>query len=396
MSGPDVTSYAYPATERVVYGEGAVQHLTAECDRLGGRRVLLISTPSLSGSEAELQLSELLGERCVGTSHDCTQHVPLESVTRLIASTRELEPEIVVTFGGGSVIDAGKALCAALAEGYVDADALYAHRIVFEYPDRISQHPFAGERVIPHIAIPTTLSAAEYDGIFGMTYEGRKDLYNDSRLTPRVVVLDPDVTRLTPEALWAGSGIRALDHAVEIYLSRSATPVTDAAALHAVKLLFAHLPRSIEDPRDSEARLACMQAAWLSMIGVENVTLGLSHGIGHQIGARCGVPHGVTSCVMLPTVMELMVSVMPQRLADLAQAMGAANSRVPSQLAAEASALVRDFIASLGLPTTLGQVGVSRSDFDLIAEDAMGDFVVASAPTTVSKSDIVDLLGRAA
>ncbi len=395
MSAAAVTSYGYPAADRVIYGEGAVEHLAAECERLAAERVLLITTPSLRESDAELAVRAALGERCAGVSHECTQHVPLDSVSRLIASTRELEPDTVVTLGGGSVIDAGKALCAALAQGYDDAASLYEHRIVFEYPDRISQRPFEGE-MIGHLAIPTTLSAAEYDGIFGMTHEGRKDLYNDSRLSPRVVLLDPDLTRLTPRALWAGSGIRALDHAVEIYLSRSATPVTDAAALHAVKLLFAHLPRSVEDPRDSEARLGCMHASWLSMIGVENVTLGLSHGIGHQIGARCGVPHGVTSCVMLPTVMEYMVTVMPQRLADLAQAMGATNSRMPSQLAAEAPALVREFIASLGLPTTLEQVGVAKSDFELIAEDAMGDFVVASAPTTVSKADIVDLLARAA
>ncbi len=389
-----MTNYGYPATDRVVYGEGAVGELPAQCEHFGAARVLLISTPSLRDSEAEAEVRRLLGTRCVGVSHDCTQHVPLESVGRLIASTRELEPDAVVTLGGGSVIDAGKALCAAFAQRYADAEALYEHRIVFEYPDQISMEPFGGE-VIPHLAIPTTLSAAEYDGIFGMTHEGRKDLYNDPRLTPRVVVLDPDLTRLTPAPLWAGSGIRALDHAVEIYLSKSATPLTDAASLHAVKLLFAHLPRSLEDTRDSEARLGCMHAAWLSMIGVENVTLGLSHGIGHQIGARCGVPHGVTSCVMLPTVMEYMVTVMPQRLADLAQAMGATNSRMPSQLAAEAPSLVRKFIASLGLPTTLEQVGVTRSDFELIAEDAMRDFVVASAPMPVSKADIVDLLARA-
>jgi hypothetical protein len=94
--------------------------------------------------------------------------------------------------------------------------------------------------------------------------------------------------RETPRDLWAATGIRALDHAVEIYLSRAPTPATDAASLHVVRLLFAHLPRSLEVPTDDEARLVAMQAAWLSMLGVDNVTLGLSHGIGHQIGARCG------------------------------------------------------------------------------------------------------------
>ncbi len=389
-----VVAYGYPATERVIYGPGALARVGEECKRLRATRVLLLSTPSLRGSTPEHQLHDVLGDRCAGLAHDCAQHVPLDVVSRLIATGRKLDPDMVVTLGGGSVIDAGKALCAALAQGYDDALALYEHRIVFEYPDSLSQRPLEGE-VMPHLAIPTTLSAAEYDGIFGMTLEGTKDLYSDARLTPRVVVLDPEVTGETPPALWAGSGVRALDHAVEIYLSRAATPVTDAAALHALKLLFSHLPHSLEDPGDEHARLRCMQAAWLSMIGVENVTLGLSHGIGHQIGARCEVPHGVTSCVMLPTVMAFMTDVMPQRLAELAHVMGAPSGMAEAEAALAAPELVRQFIASLGLPTSLSEVGVAEETFELIADDAMGDFVVAAAPVSVTKEDVVGLLARA-
>jgi maleylacetate reductase len=236
---------------------------------------------------------------------------------------------------------------------------------------------------IPLISVPTTLSAAEYDGIFGMTHAGTKDLYNDIRLAPRSVFLDPAATRETPVELWRASGIRALDHAVEIYLSKSPTPVTDAASLHAIRLLFAHLGRD-----DDASRLACLQAAWLSMMGVDNVTLGLSHGIGHQIGARCGVPHGVTSCVMLPTVMARMADVMPERLAELARAMRPEGG--------DAAELARDFIAGLGLPTRLSEVGVGEADYDLIADDAMRDFVVAFAPVDVSHAEIRSLLTRAA
>jgi alcohol dehydrogenase len=391
--GESVT-YSYPTTERVLYGSGAIERVGDELARLGAERALLLSTPSLRGSTAERRLGEILGHRCVGTTHDCAQHVPLWAVDRLIAGASELDPDMVVTLGGGSVIDGGKALCAAFAQRYDNAHALYEHRIVFEYPDRMSQRPLEGE-VIPHLAIPTTLSAAEYDGIFGMTHEGTKDLYNDRRLAPRVVVLDPGVTGETPSQLWAGSGVRALDHAVEIYLSRAPTPMTDAASLHAVKLLFSHLRQSIEHPDDEQARLACMQAAWLSMIGVENVTLGLSHGIGHQIGARCGVPHGITSCVMLPTVMAFMAEAMPRRLADLARVMGSAASVADQDAARSAPGLVRDFIASLGLPTRLSQVGVGEDAFELIADDAMADFVVAAAPVTVTKDDVVTLLTRA-
>jgi alcohol dehydrogenase class IV len=249
---------------------------------------------------------------------------------------------------------------------------------------------------LPIFSVPTTLSAAEYDGIFGMTYERVKDLYNDPRLAPRVVVLDPEATRETPWDLWAASGVRALDHAVEIYLSRAPTPVTDAASLHAVRLLFEHLPRSLEAADDDDARLACLEAAWLSMLGVDNVTLGLSHGIGHQIGARCGVPHGVTSCVMLPTVMERMAGVMPRRLADLAVVMDSSTAALAeSDAAARAPQLVREFVQRFGLPTRLAEVGVGDDDLDPIADDAMRDFVVAFAPVDVSREEIRSLLVQA-
>lgn len=391
-----MATYAYPATERVVHGAGAIDELGAQCDRLGAERVLLLSTRSLDGSAVERRVREALGDRCAGVTRDCAQHVPLDGVTRLISVGREVDPGLLVTVGGGSVTDAAKALAAALAAGCADGHALREHRIVFEYPDSLDQRPIDGEP-LPIASVPTTLSAAEYDGIFGMTSEGTKDLYNDSRLTPRVVVLDPDATRETPRGLWAASGIRALDHAVEIYLSRAPTPVTDAASLHVVRLLFEHLPRSLEDPADDDARLGAMHAAWLSMLGVENVTLGLSHGIGHQIGARCGVPHGVTSCVMLPTVMARMVEVMPGRLADLARVMDPALGGAPdAEAAARAPELVLAFVRGLGLPTTLTEAGVGAGDFDGIADDAMKDFVVAFAPVEVSREEIKRLLAQAA
>jgi alcohol dehydrogenase class IV len=171
---------------------------------------------------------------------------------------------------------------------------------------------------------------------------------------------------------------------------------SDAASLHALRLLRDHLGRD-----DAASRLVCLQAAWLSMLGVDNVTLGLSHGIGHQIGARCGVPHGITSCVMLPTVLERMVEVMPERLADIAKIFEPDGDgrggvrRSASSPAERAPELVRGFIAGLGLPTRLGEVGVREADFDLIAEDAMRDFVVAFSPVTVSKEDVVALLAQA-
>jgi alcohol dehydrogenase class IV len=391
-----MTAYAYPTTERVLYGVGSIGELPEECERLGVERVLLLTTPSLAESRVEASVQAALGKRCAALSRDCAQHVPSEAVDRLLQVGRELAPDAIVTVGGGSVTDAAKALAAALADGIETAAALRELRIVFEYPDSLTMPSLDGEP-IPIVAVPTTLSAAEFDGIFGMTHAGTKDLYLDARLSPRSVVLDPEATRETPDELWAASGVRSLDHAIEIYLSKTPTPVTDAASLHAVRLLFEHLPRSLDDRTDDEAHLSCLQAAWLSMLGVDNVTLGLSHGIGHQIGARCGVPHGVTSCVVLPTVLARMVDLMPRRLADLAAVMDPAASGMPeAEAAARAPELVREFVSRLGLPTRLSEVGVGEDDFDLIADDAMADFVVAFAPLDVSKDQIRSLLAEAA
>ena len=395
MGTAEVRSFDYPSVERVVFGAGALETVGAECERLGGTRVLLLSTPSLRGTEIEERLSAAIGDALVGCLHEASQHVPLAAVSSLIGAAAELDPDMIVSLGGGSVIDSGKALATALAHGYSDAEQLYRHRIVFEYPDQISQDPFEGAP-IPHLAVPTTLSAAEHDGIFGMTRAGTKDLYADPRLAPRVVALDPLATLSTPAALWAGTGMRALDHAIEIYLSRTPTAPTDAACLQAIRLLFADLPASTEDPEAIEARMRCLEAAWLSMFGVENVTLGLSHGIGHQIGARCGVPHGITSCLMLPSVMELMLDAMPERLADVAAAAGADVSGLgPREAAALAPGRVRELIATLGLPSRLSEVGVGEADFELIATDSMGDFVVAFAPVEVTKEDVLALLAKA-
>lgn len=395
MAATAVGTFDYPSVERVVFGAGALETVGAECERLGASRVLLLSTPSLRGGEIEARLAEAIGDSLVGTSHESSQHVPLQTVSRLIGAAGELEPDLIVSLGGGSAIDSGKALAAALANGFADAHGLYRHRIVFEYPDKLSQEPFAAAP-LSHLAVPTTLSAAEHDGIFGMTHEGTKDLYADPRLAPRVVVLDPAASLSTPAALWAGTGMRALDHAIEIYLSRTPTAPTDAACLQAIRLLFAHLPRSLEDPGSLEDRMRCLEAAWLSMFGVENVTLGLSHGIGHQIGARCGVPHGVTSCLMLPPVMEFVREAMPERLAEIAAATGADVSGLdPAEAAAVAPRRVRELIATLGLPATLGEVGVGEDDFAVIAADSMRDFVVAFAPVEVSEQDVLDLLAAA-
>ncbi len=196
--------------------------------------------------------------------------------------------------------------------------------------------------------------------------------------------------------VWLATGLRAMDHAVETYLSRTPTPVTDALTLHAVRLLTENLPRTRRDPEDDAARLTCLQAGWLSMFGVSNVTLGLSHGIGHQVGGLCGVPHGETSCIMLPVVLDRLKSSVPDRLRDIAAAMGVDVSGLSrEQAAAAAVEAVRELVAGLGLPSRLSEVGVRRDDLPALARASMADMVVAFAPLDVDEGDILELLDKA-
>lgn len=377
-------------------GVGAAAEVGGILRELDVHRVLLITTGSMDGTEALAQVREQVGDRLAGTFSRSAPHLPAGMTDELLASAADLRPDGVVTLGGGTVTDAGKAVTAGLATGARSAAELYDYRIRFAYPDVVEQAPMSGP-FVPQVAIPTTLSAAEYDGVFGMTVNGVKDLYLDLRMVPDVVVLDPEVTRSTPRWLWASTGVRALDHAVETYLSTQPTAVTDACAVAAVKLLYANLPATLDDDgQDLDRRTSCLEAGWLSMIGVHNVFLGLSHGIGHQLGARSGVPHGQTSCIMLPVVLELMQEESPERMAQLAVELGLLGDGTSTADAAEALARsVTGFIGSLGVPTRLSEVGVERDDFPDLARHAMEDMAVASSPLQVDAGAIVALLDRA-
>lgn len=381
--------------ERVTFGPGVSTSLAEECERLGVSRLLLVASPSLSAKfDVRSHFARSTGDRVVEVFTGGRPHVPDDIVLKAVAAAREAGADGVLSVGGGSAIDLAKAVQLCLAEDVRTREDLLAWRVVFEYPDKV-EIPTTTGRQVPHIAVSTTLSASEFTGIIGITDTDRrvKDLYVTPTLVPRLVVLDPVLSVHTPRDLWASTGIRAIDHAVEALCSTNAQPVTDALCADALRRLVRYLPVSVRDAADMHAAGQCQVAAWESIFGLMNVNLGLSHGIGHQLGARCGVPHGVTSCVMLPTVLEFNLdhTRAPQlRIAEIfAGGMG---------LSAElgSAELIRRFVASLGLPTTLREVGVQRDDFPALARDAMSDMIVAANPRPVQgESEVVSILEKA-
>lgn len=380
--------------ERVIFGPGTRASLAVECERLGITRLFLITSPSLTKRlDVRGEFAAATGDRIAGVFTDGRPHVPDDVVLAAAAAARDADADGILSVGGGSAIDLAKAVQLCLAEKITTRGALLSWRAVFEYPDTLDV-PISTATHLPHIAISTTLSASEFTSIIGITDAERhvKDLYITPTLVPRLVILDPELTVYTPRELWSSTGVRAIDHAVEALCSTNAQPITDALGADALRRLVAHLPASTRDAQDIYSAGQCQVAAWQSILGLTNVSLGLSHGIGHQLGARCGVPHGITSCVMLPAVLEYNLDYTrePQRrIADIL-----ATADAPVELGA--AELLRRFIASLELPTRLRDVGVTHDQFPALARDAMADFIVAANPRPVGgEAEVIEILERA-
>jgi maleylacetate reductase len=234
------------------------------------------------------------------------------------------------------------------------------------------------------IAVPTTLSAGEFSSGAGCTdsKRGVKESFSHPQMIPRGVILDPAASVPTPQWLFLSSGIRAVDHAVEDICSIDGQPLSEGAAYEALRLLARGLPAVATDPGDLAARLDCQLGAWLSMVGSQTgVSKGASHGIGHVLGGTAHVPHGYTSCVMLPHVLRFNVAVNTDKQARVSAALGH-----PGEPAAETVAAL---IARLGLPTRLRDVGVGADQLDLIAENAMHDRWIHTNPRKIDGPAII-------
>ena len=386
--------------DEVHFGCGSLENLSAELEKQGVSRAVVVTGNTLARkTDLVERVVAAAGNRCAGVFHETAQHVPRRTVIAAAAYARERNADALISFGGGTPNDTAKAALICLAEGIDEPDGLDAYRIRFTYPDRV-EIPSLTNDPIPMFAIPTTLSAGEFTYFVGVTDEARKvkDLYVDRRITAKAVFLDPDLTLETPERLWLGTGMRAVDHCIEALCSSTAQPFIDALAYRALNMLVRHLRETRADPGDKAARGQCMVAAWMSVCGLANVTLGLSHGIGHQLGARCNVPHGETSAVMMPHVMAFNREATMTRQAWTAEAMGVDIAAMSEEEAATAAAdevatLVRD---DMGLPWRLRDVGVGHADFAGIAADALEDIIVAGNPRPVtSTNQVIQLLHKA-
>ncbi|KAI0293943.1 alcohol dehydrogenase IV [Russula brevipes] len=341
--------YAWTNTlEGVHYGPGSVvTALPKLLDSLGGSKALVVTGNSLyTKTDVVKKVEGILREqnRYAATFRDIGEHSPISGIRAGIEAFKASGADIIVSVGGGSPVDASKAI------------------IYFLHEER-------GGEFLRQIAIPTTLSAAEYTIGAGYTNDaGEKTAVSSQYLAPSGVILDAQLTLATPERLWLSTGIRALDHAVETLYRPHVVPPLKVMCHGAIVDLFKYLPQSKADPNDIHARQKLKMEQYSP--------LGLSHSLGHKLGATYGIPHGITSCLTLAPTVNLKAKVASEEdkqwLAGTLHYLHQPSTGSLEGDVVKLSELIDGLVRDLGVKTSLDQYNVPREDLPTIAEGALG------------------------
>lgn len=376
------------STERVRFGERAAQSIAAEAEMMDAKRVVIIASKSLCDKTDEItQVEKALGARHAATFSGIEPHVPRNNVMEATDTARDAKTDLIVSIGGGSVTDCAKIVPVMLKHDVRTPEDMEPYHIHVDAKGAMVLPEFTAQD-IRTICVPTTLSGGEFNPLSGSTdpVTKHKQGYQERMMAPVSIVLDPALTLHTPEWLWLSTGVRALDHAIETLQSFQSNEFCDGLAESALKLLIEGLPRVKADPSDLDARLKCQMGVWQSMLPIiAGVPMGASHAVGHVLGGLCDVPHGYTSCVMSPFVLQWNASVNAERQAPIRAAFGKPDT--------PAAKSVDRFISDLGMPRSLAAVGVGEEQLTKVAEYTMDDIWGKTNPRPIAKpEDVMELL----
>jgi len=368
---------------RIVFGRGAVAQLGAVVRRVGGSRALVICGSTVARTEMLDKVKVGLGDRLAAVFAEVKSHTPVEMVERGLAIFLESKADTLVTVGGGSAIDAGKAIQIRLATG----GDLEPYAIRYAPGGTMEKKPLP-KRTVPHVAVPTTAGSASDVMPTAAARDPNsrvKLLFWDDDLTPSATVLDPEMAVHTPAALTAATGMTAMARAVETLYSRYRHPISTGLALHAVRLLRDALPRSVAVPHDLDARAACQMACTMSGMAAINAMVSVVHAIGHIVGGRYALQHGISHTILLAPGMKRLLPVIGDDQALLLAALGG----MPGQ---DCGDLISAFVGRLPLPQRLRDVGVSEAELPEVAQLTMSDYMMANLPRNMSEAEVLELL----
>ncbi|MZP42433.1 iron-containing alcohol dehydrogenase [Heliobacterium gestii] len=368
-------------------GKGSAQEVGDRIKTLGCHKALIVTDKDLVKLGVADKMKKLIEEAGIG----CAVFAGAEpnptdlNVEAGLRALRESESDVIVSLGGGSPHDCAKAIALVATNG----GAIHE----YEGVDK------SRKAILPLIAINTTSgTASEMTRFCIITDTSRKVKMAivDWRVTPTVSIDDPDMMLGMPPGLTAATGMDALTHAVEAYVSTIATPITDACAIKAIELIAQNLRAAVANGANYAAREAMTYAEFLGGMAFNNASLGYVHAMAHQLGGFYNLPHGVCNAILLPHVEKFNLIACPERFRDIAVAMGEKVEGLSTRDAADvAISAIRKLASDVGIPAGLAQLGVREEDLHIMAENAMKDACAATNPRMANIADIVQIFRNA-
>ncbi|PSU33247.1 L-threonine dehydrogenase [Photobacterium lutimaris] len=368
-------------------GAGCLTEAADAVKAHGFKKALIVTDKVLSQIGMVKQVAELLAQRDVDSVvFDGTQPNPtIGNVEAGLALLKDGECDFVISLGGGSPHDCAKGIALVASNGGKIAD--------YEGVDQ------SAKPQLPLVAINTTAgTASEMTRFCIITDEARhiKMAIVDKNTTPLMSVNDPELMLAKPASLTAATGMDALTHAIEAYVSTAATPITDAVAIKAIELVQAHLRTAVKDGQNIEAREQMAYAQFMAGMAFNNASLGYVHAMAHQLGGFYDLPHGVCNAVLLPHVQRYNAQVCPERLKDVAKAMGVNVEGMTAEQGADAALeAIQVLSKDVGIPAGLQQLGAKEEDIAVLADNALKDACGFTNPKQASHEEISSIFAAA-
>nr|WP_026204501.1 iron-containing alcohol dehydrogenase [Actinomycetospora chiangmaiensis] len=393
QSGPETPRLAKFHVPEIVFGAGSLSEAAHAAARLGARRPLLVTDDGLLAAGWPQQLCRHLTDAGMrpSTWHGVTPNPKDHEITAGHEHYRAERCDVLVAVGGGSVIDAAKGIALLAGNGGRITDFEGVDRMVNPIP--------------PMVMVPATSGTGADVSQFCIvtdTLRNTKITILGRALVPDVSVVDPHLLTTMPDWLNAATGLDALTHGIEAYVSRAHNPLTDHHALQAISLVGNHLERTMDHPLEQESRVFMAQAALEAGLAFTNAILGAAHAMSHQVGGLLDLPHGVINGILLPHVVRFNAEPDPARFVPIAQALGfpdAVGGRWSEALAEDASEWaaveVRRLADELGVPKGLAEIGVTEADVEKLATMTMVDACLSTNPREATREDIEALFRQA-
>lgn len=380
-------SYKFFMPPQSLMGPGCLNEAGAEIKSLGFKKALIVTDEVLCDIKLVDKLTGVLDTNDIQYAiYNKTKPNPtVTNVNEGLELLKEEGCDFVISFGGGSPHDCGKGI-ALLATNGGD---------IKDY-EGVNMSP---KPQLPLVAINTTAGTASEMTIFSIITDEERHIKMalvDKHLNPIMAVNDPLLMTAMPKSLTAATGMDALTHAVEAYVSTAATPITDACALMAMKLISNHLRDAVADGSNEEARDKMAYAEYLAGMAFNNAVLGYVHAMAHQLGGFYDLPHGVCNAVLLPHVQEYNAQVVPGKLKEVAEAMGVDVSKMTAEEGAQAAiSAIKELSKDIDIPQGLIPLGVKDEDITILAENALKDACGFTNPKQATLKEIETIFKNA-